>query len=418
MNCDHVKNLISLYIDNELDEKECHEFEEHISSCESCRNELNEMLKTVKLLRSIPQVELPSNFKAELHEKLIKVKEEEKRSTGKGLFFIGNGYFKAVSGIAAMILVIFAIRGLFFSSTMNKLSMNKYTTDSTAPEISIMMDKASQSAQGSSMQEMTDGTVVMFGTAGEPDKGFDISAKENAETVAEKSEKENSVDDTTLSSVKNGRGFMLSINQDAQESTGNEDAKERLGTAPVGESDFPDVNFSEDMFLKNANVRVKIMIYENAAKTENLEKVIRNYETTGNIVERNINDEDDNVSIIEFNIKGSDYANFATKLKSEFDTSTLFAGSNLSVEFEDPVLVEDFKVKYDEYISQLAKINARLSTLEEDKSNTKSSEKAKLIQDKDNIENNIRLLLEKYEYVANAEMYINVQEQEDASGKK
>ena len=138
MDCDYAKKLISLYIDNEMDEKERSEFEEHISSCEACRNELNAISETVKLLRSIPQVELPSSFKKELHEKLVKVKEEENRNRRRGLFFIRNSYLKAVSTIAAGAFVIFALRGLFFSNFMTKSDISKSTSDSAIPEAAIM----------------------------------------------------------------------------------------------------------------------------------------------------------------------------------------------------------------------------------------------------------------------------------------
>jgi len=407
MNCEQVKNLISLYIDNELDEKECSEFEDHISSCESCRNELNDILKIVKLLRSIPQVELPSNFKAQLHEKLIKAKEEEKLNKRKGLLFVGNSYFKAISGIAAVVLVVFAIRGLFFGGSMTKWSMNKYTADSTAPEIGIM-EKALPKTAESSMHEATDEVVAMFDVAGQSDKGVDIdvSANQNAESDDGISEKESSL----ILSSNNKSNYMLSINPNTTEAQDSEGTEEELNTGSDEKRGFiVDTNFTENTFLKNAMIRVKIMIYENAAKMETLEKVIRNYETSGNIVERNVSDKESNVSILEFNIKGSDYANLANNIKSEIDTSTLSVKSNLSVELGNPVLVEDFKVKYNEYVSQLNTINNRLSTLAEDKNNSNSSEKARLMQDKDNIENNIKLLLENFEYVANAEMRINVQ---------
>ncbi|HHV97235.1 MAG TPA: hypothetical protein GXX37_12330 [Clostridiaceae bacterium] len=454
MNCEQVKDSISHYIDNELDEKECSEFEKHIKSCEACRNELNEILETVELLRSIPQVELPSNFKQELHEKLIKVKEEEEEKSRKkkGLLFFRNSYFKTISSVAAVVLIIFAIRGLFFGGfgfmTMTKGDRNNYSTGSTAPEV-LVVEKASprvgssftieaefsdkvsedstENIEESSTQDaqgVTDGAIVMFGTAAEPNEsvGADVFTEESAEWDENETvkKKESSITDTILPG-STARDFMLSINPEAPNATdaGAQNSEEVNNTASTkARGILQGESFAEDTFLKNAKIRVKIMIYENAAKTDALEKVIRDYETSGDIVERSISDENKDVSIIEFNIKGSDYVNLANKIKSEINTSTLSIGSNLTVAFSNPVLVEDFKVKYDEYISQLNKINIRLSTLAEDRNNTGSPEKTKLIQDKNNIENNIKLLLDKYEYVANAEMHINIQEEAKNNGSK
>ena len=110
---------------------------------------------------------------------------------------------------------------------------------------------------------------------------------------------------------------------------------------------------------------------------------------------------DNNKSVIELNIKCYEYANLFDKIKAEMEAS------NLSVECGNPILIEDFRIKYDEYLSQLDKINNQLSLFRKEKNNSGSSEKTELMEDKANIENSIKLLLEKFEYVADAEMYIN-----------
>jgi anti-sigma factor RsiW len=112
MDCKQIIDLISMYVDSELDERQKAEFEEHVSQCSSCKEELNDILKVLEVLHSIPEVDLPDNFKDELHEKLIKVKENE-FSTGK-LFFIKNRYIRAISTVAAGVLIIFVLKGILF----------------------------------------------------------------------------------------------------------------------------------------------------------------------------------------------------------------------------------------------------------------------------------------------------------------
>jgi len=69
-NCGEIIELMSLYIDGELDSETKREFEEHIETCESCRSELYELKEIVDVLGEVEEVELPSGFKEQLHENL------------------------------------------------------------------------------------------------------------------------------------------------------------------------------------------------------------------------------------------------------------------------------------------------------------------------------------------------------------
>ena len=57
MDCDKVKQLLSSYIDGELNEEEKIEFDNHIAQCSSCKEEFNDILKVLDILHSIPEVE-------------------------------------------------------------------------------------------------------------------------------------------------------------------------------------------------------------------------------------------------------------------------------------------------------------------------------------------------------------------------
>ena len=108
--CSEIKENISLYIDNELEPDELKEFEEHIAFCEDCRNELNEIMQIVGLCKNTAEVELPENFKNELHLKLLEAQEQR---NAEKLAFFHSRYLKLFSSIAAVFLLVFLIRGLY-----------------------------------------------------------------------------------------------------------------------------------------------------------------------------------------------------------------------------------------------------------------------------------------------------------------
>lgn len=110
-NCSEIKEFISLYIDDELEPDKRKELEEHIDSCGVCRNELNELMRIIGLCRNIAVVELPGNFRIDLHQKLLEV-QGHAEGTVKPVFF-RTKYFKLFSSVAAVFLLIFLLKGFF-----------------------------------------------------------------------------------------------------------------------------------------------------------------------------------------------------------------------------------------------------------------------------------------------------------------
>ncbi len=109
--CSEIKELISQYIDDELNADERREFEEHMDSCEECRNELDELMQIVGLCKDVPEEELPADFKIELHQKLLEVQKQSEEAS-KPAFYRAR-YFKLFSSVAAVLLLVFLVRGLY-----------------------------------------------------------------------------------------------------------------------------------------------------------------------------------------------------------------------------------------------------------------------------------------------------------------
>ncbi len=102
MNCNEIKDMISLYIDDELEDEEKLLFDRHIENCEHCRKELDEYRKMVNMLQNLPEEEPPKGYCKRLHEKLLNVKLNNKTS-------MRSRWIKYSSIAATFVLIISAI---------------------------------------------------------------------------------------------------------------------------------------------------------------------------------------------------------------------------------------------------------------------------------------------------------------------
>ncbi|OGO77154.1 MAG: hypothetical protein A2Y23_14165 [Clostridiales bacterium GWB2_37_7] len=124
MKCINIKELMSAYIDNEINEVDKAKFEKHIAQCPQCKEEY-ELLKDVVLECSeIDEVELPEDFREMLHNKLMEAKATKaNRFTG----FMRKNSWKAGAGAVAAVLIL--------AIALNSLGLNKSTEYSLgAPE--------------------------------------------------------------------------------------------------------------------------------------------------------------------------------------------------------------------------------------------------------------------------------------------
>jgi hypothetical protein len=60
--CDEVRELLSPYLDGELDSDERQRVDSHIESCQSCREALSSLRETVSLIQSMPIIEPSRSF--------------------------------------------------------------------------------------------------------------------------------------------------------------------------------------------------------------------------------------------------------------------------------------------------------------------------------------------------------------------
>lgn len=118
INCEKAQMLFSLYLDSELDETEKSEFEKHLEVCSSCRNELLELQQVISLVAGIGDEDLPQGFGESLHNKLVQVSEETKKSAGVNV--LRNKYVKIFSTLAAGLLVVVLLKDFYTSGLLNR----------------------------------------------------------------------------------------------------------------------------------------------------------------------------------------------------------------------------------------------------------------------------------------------------------
>jgi len=76
MNCQKIKKLLQLYIDDALTFGEKQQVEQHLEECSACRAELKSLSASVKLIKSFHEVSTPPNFTENL---MAKISREEIR---------------------------------------------------------------------------------------------------------------------------------------------------------------------------------------------------------------------------------------------------------------------------------------------------------------------------------------------------
>lgn len=134
-NCNEINQMMSQYIDCQLDGEALEVFEKHIAGCSDCRNELEQMLQIVELCTDISEDDLPDSFRSELHEKLVKAAKENNR---KRIIHYVNRCTKAIAAAAAVVLIIITMR--IFVNTNDSLVKNAAVKDDAGASSKIARD--------------------------------------------------------------------------------------------------------------------------------------------------------------------------------------------------------------------------------------------------------------------------------------
>ncbi|MHC1723650.1 MAG: anti-sigma factor [Aminipila sp.] len=104
MTCLEVQELLSAFIDNELDEETKKEIQKHIEKCDQCRKDVQELKTIIAELSSLEDVPVPEVFHKRLHDALV-VEGESIRNSKDTINKNKWINWKRISSIAAVFLV-------------------------------------------------------------------------------------------------------------------------------------------------------------------------------------------------------------------------------------------------------------------------------------------------------------------------
>lgn len=183
MRCDKVKELLSFYIDNELDNETSKEIKKHIEVCEECKREYEDLVFIQKLLSETPQVELPQGFKAELHNKLIKCQEAEQtqlidmKEANKKLSNKKKRInWKVLSGLAAGILIMVVSASSILNN--NFLMDKSAKTEQAAPKEAMPFSVSqNEKDEAKSIEKVENGEPQKYSMTENNNKDMNITAK-------------------------------------------------------------------------------------------------------------------------------------------------------------------------------------------------------------------------------------------------
>lgn len=154
MTCKNIEQQISRYLDGELNDGEISAMMEHIENCKACEILFEDMKLIHETMAGMPQMELPENFEAELHEKLLQASAEESESDNemehaRKVIRIPlprwqdfKTHYKPLAAVAATLMVAVLVYG---AGNFMPRSVQEMAMDSTTE----MYEGASEDAFGS-----------------------------------------------------------------------------------------------------------------------------------------------------------------------------------------------------------------------------------------------------------------------------
>jgi|GEM_PF-1138370 len=319
-NCNEVRELILLYIDGELDDRELQEFESHIDDCDECKKELNEIKTVIDMCRDIDEVELPENFRDELHEKLVQAKNEQ---DGKSkIIRLRNRYIRIFSAVAAGLLLVvfgkgFYDRGMFapVKSDMTTRNEAKMEAPQAAPDRADTFSSAEAKNENKAAESS-------------------ITAKQEAAICAEEPAQKGSARST-------------------------EDEARKLKVAPTAEniivrsSSEIVVNAAGNEDLDKLTDKIKAIASENGAE---FNEAVGEANQASGVMKQGVTKQVDNgadvstIRTLNFKVPSLQYERFVTVLTESFGQSNVQVNMN----------VEDLTGRVNELNSRLADLNASI----------------------------------------------------------
>jgi hypothetical protein len=337
--CDEILDLLSLYIDNELDEVSAKMVKEHVEECSSCKSELVQLYEVVKLCNDIDEVELPENFKDDLHQRLTS--EKQKLDDGKKILIMRSRIMKTITSVAAVVLVVFAVHG-FLNMGIN----NKKTNFLPESQNSVSWDYSSEKDRNDNGY----GSSVQRGAGERPDNQMRVAGTEDNFKLYGENDSQNNTD--SKEKVFKGEEDSYNISgETALGITADEQNKSSNASTDLGVTyDISkDPNNGEDTYLQ----------FNRDVDDNNITKSLDPYGKTSEERFVSFNMKSDNIEADKIKIE-----DIAGKFGTKIEDNIFAFDAKLSVKFNEPTInsMTDYTVSYsvdksnyDRFIDELDK---------------------------------------------------------------
>lgn len=164
--CEKIRNLIPLYIDNMLSDGETDKVLKHLEKCPDCCNEYNYLKAIIGATKNIPQKEMPSDFHKNLMEKVSSVALLKKKR------YITLRHISAGVAAAAVIAISFVALGetgepkemeltdQFITSRLSDEPIQKESGNDMLTDNSLEADKKNINSAESKVAEIPKNTAT------------------------------------------------------------------------------------------------------------------------------------------------------------------------------------------------------------------------------------------------------------------
>lgn len=320
INCKNFRENVCAYIDNELSIKERLSFDEHVRNCSECKSELDEMVRIIGLCTDLPQQELPSDFKAELHEKLVAVAHrQESRVIGikkpKGFQFL-----RAFATIAAGLLLVL-LAGSFYKFGFFSPGKMHDASNSSA----VAMEQPVVAKNGAMANDYgSTSKIEIGGGSGVQAKSFTASAPVPAAAPA----------GTAAAEVNRSAAAQNREAAEGELEAGTESVNSKLSTITVS-ADDPKILVEKIKALaveNNAEIadnQIKMTFSESmtAAKQANAVQPVTAADNAGSPVQQQL----------VFTMPDTQYDQFVSALSTEFGAANVQIGAFVTEDMTEPL---------------------------------------------------------------------------------
>lgn len=334
-NCNDIKSMISLYLDDELCDEDKIQFENHVKKCSECKEELKKYENIISVLGSMKNEKLPEGYCKRLHNRLVRDR--------KIIGIFNSKVSKTVVSAACLMLLMMGVIKII--DTYNYQSQYRvydnlgFEGSSKSSDISYDYDTANRSYD-TNQNYNNENNEYVLDNLNKKESKIIMSADLSIET-----DKYDDFTDSLIEKINNLSGY-------------------------IEENNTYIYNIEERQF-KNGYFKIRV-------ENEKVNELIRYIEDIGKVINKNITQVDVTKSYYEKDNKVKNLEIQENKLREMFDIATTVE-EMLSIENE----LRRVRTEIDDLNLDMANINSlsSMSTLSINVSEVVSSDLKKIDSD-------------------------------------